>query len=145
MKNKILLMFGLLILTFNLAAFEIKVDNAIIKSTKPGQTVTAGFMKINSSSTINIKKIYAEIAGRVEVHTMKMEKGPYGNSIMKMRKIDNPVIFANKEFILEPGADHLMIYDIKKQLKSKDNLTLTFIFLDENKNEFKKNIKFKVY
>lgn len=85
------------------------------------------------------------MAEKIEVHTMKMEKGPYGDSIMKMRKIDDPIIEANKEFILMPGADHLMIFEVKKELKIGDTVLLKFTLIDTNKKEYTKDIPFNVY
>lgn len=145
MGNKIFMLITLLSVSFYASAIELTIDSALIKATKPGQTVTAGFMKIKSPTTLNIKNISTSVAGTIEVHTMKMEKGPYGDSIMKMRKIDDPIIEANKEFILMPGADHLMIFEVKKELKMGDTVLLKFTLIDTNKKEYTKDIPFNVY
>ena len=64
----------LLSVSFYASAIELTINSALIKATKPGQTVTAGFMKIKSPTTLNIKNISTPVAEKIEVHTMKMEK-----------------------------------------------------------------------
>ena len=135
----------LFIFSINIFAAEMKINAAHIKANQPGQNITAGFIKIMSSSTLKIIQINSKDAKKIEIHSMKMEKGPYGDTIMKMRKIDNPTIQANKEYILMPGGDHLMIYGLKKQLNQNDTYEITFVLEDENGHSFEKNISFKVY
>ncbi|MBL6729223.1 MAG: copper chaperone PCu(A)C [Methylophilaceae bacterium] len=145
MRNKIFLMFGLVFFLINAKAFELKAESAFIKAPKPGQTVTAGFINLKSSEQLSIKNISSNAAGKIEIHTMKMEKGPYGDAIMKMRKIENPIIQANKEFILKPGADHLMLFDLKNEINVGGNMKLEFTLVDKKNIEHKKEIVFVIY
>lgn len=133
------------IFSLNVFAAEMKINAAHIKANQPGQNITAGFIKILSDSTLKITQINSKDAKKIEIHSMRMEKGPYGDSIMKMRKIENPTIQANKEYILMPGGDHLMIYGLKKQLNPNDTFEINFVLEDENNYTFEKNISFKVY
>jgi len=140
--------FKFLILLFfaaNVFSAEMKINAAHIKANQSGQNITAGFIKILSDSTLKITQINSKDAKKIEIHSMKMEKGPYGDSVMKMRKIENPTIKANEEYILMPGGDHLMIYGLKKQLNPNDIFEITFVLEDENDHSFEKNISFKVY
>jgi copper(I)-binding protein len=74
---------------------------------------------------------------------MKMESDGYGGKIMKMRKIKNPQIIANKPFILKPGADHLMFFGMGESIKKGKDIPLKFIFLDKQKL-IEKTITFSV-
>ena len=80
------------IFSVNVFAAEMKINDAHIKANQPGQNITAGFIKILSDSTLKIIQINSKDAKKIEIHSMRMEKGPYGDSIMKMRKIENPTI-----------------------------------------------------
>ena len=84
-----------------------------------------------------------ELINKIEVHTMKMESDGYGGKIMKMRKIKNPQIVANKPFILKPGADHLMFFGMGESIKKGKDIPLKFIFLDKQKL-IEKTITFSV-
>jgi copper(I)-binding protein len=72
-----------------------------------------------------------------------MESDGYGGKIMKMRKIKNPQIIANKPFILKPGADHLMFFGMGKSILKGKDIPLKFIFLDKQKL-IEKTITFSV-
>tara|TARA_B100000035_G_scaffold210907_1_gene180566 strand:- start:35102 stop:35551 length:450 start_codon:yes stop_codon:yes gene_type:complete len=114
-------------------ALDIKFESPTIKAPRPGQNISAGFLTITSSTNLQIKSIKSESIKKIEVHSMKMESDGYGGKIMKMRKIKNPQIIANKPFILKPGADHLMFFGMDKSIKKGKELPLKFIFLDEGK------------
>ena len=88
-----------------------------------GVTVSATSSALDSIESENISKI--------EVHTMKMEKGTYGETIMRMRKIEKPLLKANKAFILQPGADHLMFFGIQNTLSKGEKIKVTFNFLEK--------------
>ena len=129
MKIKIFLIFGLY--SLNLFAYDLSIESPHFKLPRPGQNISVGFVKFVSTKNIRIKSIKSEIIEKIEVHTMLMEADGNGGKIMKMRKINNPQLFANKEFILKPGADHLMFFGIKKTLKKGDIVPLEFNFLDQ--------------
>jgi copper(I)-binding protein len=81
------------IFSVNVFAAEMKIEAAHIKANQPGQNITAGFIKILSDSTLKITQISSKDAKKIEIHSMRMEKGPYGDTIMKMRKIDKTIKF----------------------------------------------------
>ena len=73
---------------------QVSFIEPIIKNNN-GRAVTAGFVIIKSDENLLINKISSNISKRIEIHSMKME-----NDVMKMRKIEEPKIEKNKEFIL---------------------------------------------
>jgi copper(I)-binding protein len=75
----------------------------------------------------------ADIAGRVELHTMSMD----GN-VMRMRQVDSIDIPAGKTVELKPGGLHVMFMDIKTPLKTGASFPLTLKF--EKAGDVKVNV-----
>ena len=142
---KIKIFFILIFSLFNtqLYSLDLKIESPTIKAPRPGQDISAGFITIISSTNLQIKSIESELINKIEVHTMKMESDGYGGKMMKMRKIKNPQIIANKPFILKPGADHLMFFGMGESIKKGKDIPLKFIFLDKQKL-IEKTITFSV-
>ena len=126
-----------------LFALDLKINSPTIKAPRPGQNISAGFVRLTSTKDLIIKSIKAENISKIEVHTMEMEKGAYGEAIMRMRKIDKPMLKANQEFILKPGADHLMFFGIQNPIAIGDTIKITFTFV-EKEETVSKDIMFEV-
>ncbi len=104
-----------------------------------GKKITAGFATISSDEDLEIISISSKISKRIEVHTMLME-----GDVMKMRKIDSPVIIKNKPFVLKKGGDHLMIYELTENLDDLKNVAFTFTFKNKSGEIINKDIDFLV-
>jgi len=104
-----------------------------------GIKITAGFVTISSDEDLEIVSISSKISKRIEVHTMLME-----GDVMKMRKIDSPVIIKNKPFVLKKSGDHLMIYELTENLDDLKNVALTFTFKNKSGEIINKDIDFLV-
>ena len=63
------------------------------------------------------------LAGVVEVHEMAMDAG-----VMKMRAIDGLALPMGKAVELKPGSYHVMLMDLKSQVKEGDAVPLTLTF-----------------
>jgi len=66
----------------------------------------------------------------VQIHNMKMEGG-----VMKMFAVDGVDLPANQTVKLAPGGYHVMLMDLKQQLKAGDHvpLKLTFEMADKKR------------
>ena len=104
-----------------------------------GKKITAGFATISSGEDLEIVSISSKISKRIEVHTMLME-----GDVMKMRKIDSPVIIKNKPFVLKKSGDHLMIYELTENLDDLKNVAFTFTFKNKSGEIINKDIDFLV-
>lgn len=82
----------------------LKVEGAWVRAT--GVRVTAGYMVLRNvgRSPLRLSSARSPMAGRVEIHTIKMEQG-----VMKMRRVEWRTIPPGKTLVLKPGGDHLMI------------------------------------
>ena len=128
----------ILLLFSNYLIADIVFKNPIIKNNF-GKKVTAGFVTIISDEDLEIIDISSNISKRIEIHTMLME-----GDVMKMRKIESPIITNKKPLELKKSGDHLMIYDLMENLDELNNIPLTFIFKNKNGEEIKKEIDFLV-
>lgn len=65
----------------------------------------------------------ASAAETVEIHETRME-----NDIMKMQKVDGVEIPANSKVELKPGGYHIMLINLKQDLKAGEKIPFTLIF-----------------
>jgi copper(I)-binding protein len=78
-----------------------------------------------------------EVSGRTELHTMQMS-----NNIMRMRRVNEFNIDSNGGIItLEPMSDHVMLFDLKKDLTAGE--TFEGVALFENAGEIPVTIQVK--
>lgn len=125
--------FTLLSLTILLGACEANENVAImdnwVRANAPGQSVGAAYMTLLSARDSTMIKAEADIAGSVEIHSMKMENG-----VMKMRMLEALPLKAGKAEKLAPGGFHLMLFDLKKPLTAGENVKFTLTFKDATGN-----------
>ena len=121
--------FTLLSFTIFLSACEANHGVAVmdnwVRANAPGQSVGAAYMTLLSAQDITMIKAEADIAGSVEIHSMKMEDG-----VMKMRMLEELPLKAGKAEKLAPGGFHLMLFDLKKPLTAGENVNFTLSFRD---------------
>jgi periplasmic copper chaperone A len=119
----------LLTLSFLLGACEANHGVAImdnwVRANAPGQNVGAAYMTLLSAQDSTMIKAEADIAGSVEIHSMKMENG-----VMKMRMLEELPLKAGKAEKLAPGGFHLMLFDLKKPLTAGEHVNFTLSFKD---------------
>ncbi len=80
-------------------------------------------MQLVSEKDTTLISARSDIAGIVEVHEMKME-----NDVMRMRAVDGLKLPANQPVELKSGGYHLMMMDLKKQLKVGAEVQITLVF-----------------
>ena len=121
--------FTLFVLTFLLNACEqnhgVAIMDSWVRANAPGQSVGAAYMTLLSAQDSTMVKVESDIAGSVEIHSMKMEDG-----VMKMRMLEELPLHAGKQEKLAPGGFHLMLFDLKKPLAVGENVNLTLSFKD---------------
>lgn len=102
---------------------EVVVTGAWVRATVVSQKATGAFMKLVSDNDVTLVSARSDIAGTVEVHEMKME-----NDVMRMRAVDGLKLPANQPVELKSGGYHLMMMDLKKQLKLGTEAQITLVF-----------------
>ena len=123
-------MIGLLVLTTAygnvLTNQTVKVSNAWVRTSAPGQSVGAAYMDISSAQNITLEKVSANTVGHIEIHTMTMTNG-----IMKMRMLDKLDLIAGRLYKLAPGSSHLMMFNLKQAFKTGQQVEFKLTFKDQ--------------
>ena len=133
------LIIGLLVLAASTArAGDYKIGSLDIAdpytpATPKGATVGAGYMKITNNGTAPDRLISgsSDVAGKVEVHEMTMDKG-----VMKMRPLKGGLEIKPGETVtLKPGSFHVMFVGLKKPLHKGDHVKATLVFEKAGKGD----------
>jgi copper(I)-binding protein len=110
------------------AQAQVNVKEVWVRATVPQQKVTGAFMQIQSAQDARLIEVRSPAAAIVELHEMKMEGG-----VMRMRPLNGLDLPAGKTIELKPGSYHIMLTDLKAQVKVGDVVPLTLIIEDKSK------------
>jgi len=112
---------------------SIKIENAYVRATAPGQPAAGAFMKIdNSGAADQLLSASSPAAGEVQLHQMLME----GN-VMKMGQVKDIAVPANGSVDLKPGGYHIMLMNIKAPLKAGETVPVKLKFAKAGEVEVK--------
>jgi hypothetical protein len=109
----------------------LKISAAWARATPKGASVGGGYLTITNTGTIADKLIggTTSVAGRFEVHEMKMDGG-----VMKMRPVEGGLeIKPGQTVQLDPGGYHVMLMGLTQQLKEGDHFKATLEFAKAGK------------
>ena len=104
----------------------VSVASPWARATPGGTTIGAAYLEFSAAAGSSGDKLLgasSPAAGRIEIHTHEMADG-----VMKMRKVDAVPVAAGQSRKLQPGGDHLMLFDLTAPLKEGDILPLTLKF-----------------
>ena len=112
----------LALLTLGAAHAQTTVKDAWVRGTVAQQKATGMFAQITSVSGGRLVSAASPVAGIVEIHEMKME-----GDMMKMKAITALELPAGKTVELKPGGYHVMMMDLKKELKAGETVPVTLV------------------
>ena len=119
---------GMLLATLAAQAGQpVELKHAWARATAPGQEVGAAYMELKSATSLTLVKVESPLADSVEIHKMAMKDG-----VMEMRMLETLELPAGKVVKLEPGGFHLMLFDLKKPLKTGESVPLTLNLQDKS-------------
>jgi copper(I)-binding protein len=101
-------------------ADKVKVENAWVRATAPGQKVAGGFMSLTADADMTLVGGTSPVAKALELHFMKLEKG-----VMEMRQMKEIPLPKGKTVTLEPGDLHVMFIGLKGQIKPGQKVPMT--------------------
>ena len=104
------------------AQAQTSVKDAWVRGTVAGQKATGLFGQIMSASGGKLIAASSPLAGVVEVHEMAMD----GN-VMKMRAVPSLELPAGRAVELKPGGYHVMLMDLKQELKPGETVPVTLV------------------
>jgi periplasmic copper chaperone A len=117
-------------------ADSVKVDNAWVRATAPGQKAAGAFMNLTATTNMTVLSGSSPAAKVVELHTMSMDNG-----VMIMRQIKDLPLPKGQTVSLKPGGLHVMLIDLNGQIKDGDKVPLTLTVRDANGKEQKLDVE----
>ena len=136
MKNIVSSLALLVISTSALA--DVSVSHAWVRSTAPGQPVGAAYMQLMSDNDTVLVSASSPMAKAVEMHEMSMN-----GDVMKMRQLKQIELKAGQKVSLEPGGSHLMLIDVKHQIKPDEIVPIQLEFKDKSGKSKSVDLKVK--
>ncbi len=133
--KRVVVSFAVLLAAFAAQA-QVTVKDAWVRATVVQQKATGAFMQLQSSQDAKLISAQSPVAGVVEVHEMTMDGG-----VMKMRAVPSLALPAGKTVDLKPGGYHVMLMDLKGQVKDGDTVPVTLVV--EGKDGKRQNIEVK--
>jgi copper(I)-binding protein len=95
---------------------KIQIKDAWMRPSSEKMATALYFVIENKSATTDtLFQADSDLAERVEIHETYSE-----GEMMGMRKVDFIVIESNSSFELKPGAHHIMLMKLKKDIKDGD-------------------------
>ncbi len=132
-----------LTLTLNLALAgqtawaQTTVAEPWIRGTVAQQKATGLFAKITSAQGSRLVSVSTPVAGLVEIHEMSM-----AGDVMKMRALPSGLALPAGQVVeLKPGGYHVMLMDLKQQLKAGDTVAVTLVFESADKKRESVEVK----
>jgi copper(I)-binding protein len=105
---------------------SLHIENPWARATPKGAAVAGAYMRITNKGTVADRLIggSAVVAGRFEIHEMKMEQG-----VMKMRPLSAGLEIKPGETVeLKPGSYHVMMMGLKSPLEKGQRVKGTLQF-----------------
>ncbi len=116
---------------------QVSVKDAWVRATVPQQKATGAFMQLTAAQDARLVSAKSPVAGIVEIHEMAMV-----DNIMKMRALPAGLeLPAGKAVDLKPGGYHVMLMDLKGQVKEGDIVPVTLVV--EGKDGKKETLEIK--
>jgi len=95
---------------------KIKIKDPWMRPSSEKMATALYFVIENKSETADtLYQVDSDLAEKVEIHETYSE-----GEMMGMRKVDYVVIAGNNSFELKPGAHHIMLMKLKKDIKDGD-------------------------
>lgn len=107
------------------AVAQVTVSDAWIRATVPVQKTGGALMTLQSARAVRVVAASTPVAGKVELHKMDMQ-----GQTMKMAAVDAIALPAGQPVNLAAAGYHLMLLDLKRQLKDGDTVPLTLTVED---------------
>ena len=123
-RSLVMLLTGCLLATSALAD-NIKIENAWVRATAPGQKVAGGFMDLTADTDMTLIGGSSPVSREFELHFMRMQDG-----VMEMRQMQEIKLPKGKTVSLEPGDLHVMFIGLKSQIKPGQKVPMTLIVKD---------------
>ncbi|MFT3799928.1 MAG: copper chaperone PCu(A)C [Burkholderiaceae bacterium] len=106
---------------------QVQVKDAWVRATVPKQSATGVFMRLIADKETQLVAASSPVTPAVEVHQMTMD-----GDVMKMHAVTSLPLPAGKPVDLKSGGYHIMLMDLKQQIKAGETVPLTLTFQAAN-------------
>lgn len=127
------------LLAGSVLADSVKIENAWVRATAPGQKVAGGFMDLTADADMTLVGGSSPVSSSIELHFMRMENG-----VMEMREMKEIALPKGKTVRLEPGDLHVMFIGLNQQIKPDQKVPLTLLVKSADGKEQKLAIQAEV-
>ncbi len=114
------------------------VSDQWVKAVPGGMTGVFGTLKNSGGQEVTVVAGSSPVAGAVELHEVVGQPG--GSSMMRPKDGGFPIP-ADGTHILAPGADHVMLMDLKEPLKPGTDVEVTLTFADGSSLPFTAQVR----
>lgn len=122
MPRTVTALFACMLLALPARADNVKVDNAWVRATAPGQQVAGGFMDLTADADMTLLGGSSPVSKSLELHYMRMENG-----VMEMREMKSIALPKGKTISLEPGGLHVMFIGLKAPIRAGQKVPMTLL------------------
>lgn len=130
----------ILSLAVSTAAFsQVQVKDAWVRATVAAQKASGAYMQLTATEDARLVSVSSPVAGVAEIHEMALV-----DNIMKMRAIAGIDIPAAKGAELMPGGHHIMLLDLKRQLKEGETIRITLVLEGRDKKRHSVEVNARV-
>ena len=101
------------------------IDHPFARATPPGARSGGVFLSVenNGDRADRLLSVSTPVAGIAELHQMVMDAG-----VMRMRAVAGLDVKPGDRLVLQPGAYHVMLTDLKRPLQAGETFPLTLGF-----------------
>ena len=103
----------------------LRIDHPFARATPPGARTGGVFLSVENKGDRpdRLLTVSTPVAGTAELHQMVMDAG-----VMRMRAVAGVDVKPGDRLVLQPGAYHVMLTDLKRPLQAGDTFPLTLGF-----------------
>ncbi|SFF84214.1 hypothetical protein SAMN05518865_105130 [Duganella sp. CF458] len=112
------------------AAAQVTVREPWIRATVPAAQATGAFMELVAKQDARLVEVRSPAAGIIEIHQMSMQ----GDRMM-MSAVEGIDLPAGKTVALASGGYHIMMMDLKRQMKAGETVPMTLVFQGKGKKQ----------
>lgn len=119
-------------------AESITLQDSWVKAADTGMTAMFGTVVNDSDADVTLTAVTSTASPHIELHEM----APDGSGAMKMREKDGGItVKAHSSYILKPGADHIMLFDLPAPVQAGTDVPFTFAFADGSTAQFTAQVR----
>jgi copper(I)-binding protein len=103
----------------------LRIDHPFARATPPGARSGGVFLSVENKGdrTDRLLTVSTPVAGTAELHQMVMDAG-----VMRMRAVAGLDVKPGDRLVLQPGAYHVMLTDLKRPLHAGETFPMTLGF-----------------